>query len=343
MNNKYTLRFLFFLLTLFVVQTSTAQLYSNGAISTGTTATNGTIAPVNYSWSEVPSNFANTLEANSTIGISGFFNTAATTNFRLADDFTVPSGASWDITDFSFYCYQTGYTGTIPPVDVLRVQIFSGDPATGGTLVAGDMITNIYDIANSGEAFVYRTSNTLIPTPSAVGTTRKVWKIRGNITTSLGPGVYWLVFQVHAANDASIFFPAVTVLGSRGAAAANAKQLTVSTSTWGTVVDLGNPATAPDFPQDIPFLINENTLSIQENNLQASISVHPNPLKNFAFISNTSSAQINSAEILDLNGRLIKKDLVVDSQITVSNLQTGMYLLKLITDKGIVIKKIIKE
>jgi len=341
---KNTLLSLKCLLLLTCLQTSHAQLYSNGGFSTGLIAANGTIAPSSYSWSEAAANAGNATEANGTIGFSGFFHTeTTTTNFSLADDFVVPANVVWNITDFSFYCYQTGYTGTVPPIDQLRIQLYNGDPSAGGTLIAGDMTTNVYDAANSSEALVYRTTNTFVPTPATAGTTRKIWKVRGNLTTSIPSGTYWVVYQAHGTNNNSVFFPPVTVAGSRGIATANAKQLTVTTSIWKSVLDSGNPDTAPDVIQEMPFLINENTLSI-DNSLVSSIAVYPNPVQNFITISNVSDALINRIEITDLNGRLVKSEFSPsDSKINVTDLQTGMYLMKIISDKGFVVKKIIKK
>ncbi|WP_264519641.1 T9SS type A sorting domain-containing protein [Flavobacterium sp. N1994] len=340
---KTTLLYIKFLL-LGLTQIGNAQLYTNGSISTGTITVNGTVAPASYSWSELPSDVGNALESNGSLGFSGFFNTAETSSFRLADDFVVPVGATWNITDFSFYCYQTNYTGTVPPIDALRIQLYNGDPSSGGTLIAGDMTTNVYDMANSTDALAYRILNTSIPTVTVPGTTRKIWKVRGNLTTSISSGTYWVVFQVHALDDGSIFFPSVTIAGSRGILTANGKQFVASNSLWKPIIDSGNPVTAPDVTQELPFLINANTLSVNSNSLDVGISVYPNPIKDIITISNVSDAVINSIEISDLNGRIVKKVLnTSDSEIKVSDLQTGIYLIKIMSDKGIATKKIIKE
>ena len=67
---------------------------------------------------------------------------------------------------------------------------------------AGDMITNVYDATNSSETFINRISNAVIPSTSPTGTASKIWKIKENITASLSAGIYWVVFQIHATNDA---------------------------------------------------------------------------------------------------------------------------------------------
>jgi len=347
MNRKITFSsFCFVLLTCSFLNAQ--QIYTNGGMSTGATSASGVAAPSGYTWSELQSETGNTTESNTNFGYSSYYTTDGATSFALADDFIVPSGETWNVTGFDFFCYQTGYTGTTPPIDQLRIQVYSGDPSAGGTLVAGNLTTNVYDAANSADGLLYRTANSVTPSPgTAPGTTRKIWRLRGNITASLTSGTYWVVYQVHATNNGAVFFPPVTVSGTRGLPTWNAKQLTVPTSTWSTVVDSGNPATAPDFNQDMPFLVNGTTvLSNKVYTLDASISFAPNPVKNNILLNTTSDIVFSNVAILDLNGKTIKEFKVIDNnklEFNVSDLSTGTYILNLSTDKGISTKKFIKE
>lgn len=97
-----------------------AQVYSNGNLSTGATSSNGSVAPAGYTWSELQG-------TNSTLGSSGF--TDGTNVFRLADDFVVPTLESWAISSVELFCYQTN--ATVMPIDILNVQIFSASPDSG--------------------------------------------------------------------------------------------------------------------------------------------------------------------------------------------------------------------
>lgn len=80
--------------------------------------------------------------------------------------------------------------------------------------------------------------------------------------------------------------------------------------------------------------------------LASKFSVYPNPVKNMVNITNTTDASISMVAVSDLNGRIIKNvsfSNVSDAQISVSELAQGIYMIKIISDKGSVIKKFIKE
>ncbi len=344
MNRKITLlKFLFVLAFTQVV--SAQQIYTNGGLSTGATSNSGTAAPVGYTWSEVQNETGNTTESNTNAGYGATYNIALTTNNSLADDFTVPVGSIWNATSFDVYAYQTGSTATSLPFDQLRVQIYNGDPAAGGTVIAGNFTTNVLDAANSGDALMYRIFNSSVPAPSAPGTTRKIWKLRGNLTVSLPAGTYWIAYQAHPTNDAGAFFPSVTIPGTRGLVGWNAKQSTVAVPTYTGIFDAGNPATAADVNQDLPFDINGTVLGVNENAFEASISLSPNPVRDMLSISVATGTTINSYEIFDVNGKVVKAMNSTSgiSEINVSELSIGNYILRLKSDIGIASKKFIKE
>ncbi len=324
-----------------------AQPYSNGGLSTGVTSYSNVTAPTGYTWSECQNITGNTTEANTNSGYSGMYNTANSANFLIADDFVVPSGNIWDVSSFEFFCYQTSYTGTTPPIDVLRIQIWNGDPSLGtSTLVAGDLTTNVYDAVNSSDALMYRIFHSTIPAASAPTTTRKIWKVRGNLTVSLPAGTYWVVYQVHATNDGSVFVPPVTIVGSRGLANWNAKQKNVISNTWSSLIDSGNPATAPDFPQDMPFNVNYvANLSVSEFN-SPNVKLFPNPT-NDSFVLSTSdlvSSLVKGVEIYNIQGQKVK-EFSVQENYSIKDLTSGIYIAKLIGNSNEELQniKIVKE
>ncbi len=75
----------------------------------------------------------------------------------------------------------------------------------------------------------------------------------------------------------------------------------------------------------------------------ASINIYPNPTSKY--INVTASTAVNSAELYSINGALLltEKNPNAVSQIDISSLEVGMYILKIATDKGTSTFKVIKK
>lgn len=88
------------------------------------------------------------------------------------------------------------------------------------------------------------------------------------------------------------------------------------------------------------------TSVLSTNNFIASkLSVYPNPASNVLNISSTVNATINTVEMTDLNGRVVMSKVVnaTNGQIAIGDLATGVYMMKIATDQGTAIKKIVKQ
>jgi hypothetical protein len=85
-----------------------------------------------------------------------------------------------------------------------------------------------------------------------------------------------------------------------------------------------------------------NITSVGINNInKTTMSISPNPVKDYLFINGTD--QLLKASIYTINGSLVQKINVTDNKIDVSNLSQGMYILVVQTDKGITQNKFVKE
>ncbi len=251
---------LFSALVLIAGSSNAQSVYKNGYLSTGIKTEDGTFAPSGYTWSEVQHNAGNTTQSNSVSGFSGGYGTGF--NFSLADNFIIPPGQQWAITGMGFYAYQTGYVGAKSPFDVVRVQIWDGPPNLASShIIFGNLTTN--RIGKTYDSLMYRCFNTLVPKRSTPGTTRDVFKIEANISLTLDPGNYWVQYQTHAIDGGAHFAPGVTIVGSRGEDDFNGKQYDGIGKVWADLIDLGNPDTAPDYFQDLPFeVFYTNTLPV---------------------------------------------------------------------------------
>lgn len=239
-----------------------APLYSNAssnpavpALATGNTASNGTVAPTGFQWSELPKDTAGFANA-----IAGFSAHAAgiSTGFRFADDFTVPIGG-WRLEQVYLYAYQSGAPATSFPFDRVTLRIWNAKPGTPGSQVIwGDLTTNRY-ISRAPAALFRIFSASALPLPATPDTLRPIWKITASLgNVSLAPGTYWLDWQFDNSTPTNVraLLPAATIASKRGAQNANAIQFGAQPSaTWTPVLDTGKPESAADVPQDFPFIL----------------------------------------------------------------------------------------
>ncbi len=217
------------------LNSSTAQQYVNGNLSTGATASDAasTAAPTGFTWSEIQA-------GNTSFGLGA----PISAGLSLADDFTIAAG-SWTISKLTFFAYSTGYTGATSPFTTLRIKIYNTDPSVGNpTPVFGDTLTN--RLTASSSANMYRISNA---TP---GTTRQIWKLEAAITPiSLPAGTYWIEWQTGVTTGVtSNFTPPSTVVGTTTQPGNNAKQHNIWGATWTNVADAGGLEA-----QDFNFII----------------------------------------------------------------------------------------
>jgi hypothetical protein len=231
------------------------QIYSNGPLSTGATAKNGTAAPSGTNWSELQNDTGNTAASNGSWGFS-----ANGASYRLADDFTVPSGQSWTLSGIDVYAYKTGASASASPFTSATLQIYRGRPGdSGSTLVCGNTTTNM--LTSSSAANLYRILNTVVPTAATPDTTRKIWRNRLAIPSTCAgagaftAGTYWIVWGTRDSANGAHYTPSLAIPGARTRSGANARQLNVSSGAWSSVTDSGKPDTAPDAVQELPFEI----------------------------------------------------------------------------------------
>lgn len=79
--------------------------------------------------------------------------------------------------------------------------------------------------------------------------------------------------------------------------------------------------------------------------LASKFSVFPNPATSVITISG-ADALVNGVEVIDLNGRTVKTlkvNGVAETQINISDLSAGVYMMNISSDKGVATKKIVKQ
>ncbi|MEK9138276.1 MAG: YCF48-related protein, partial [Bacteroidota bacterium] len=226
-----------------------AGIYNNGPVITGRVSGSGVAAPAGFRWSELQ---AVGSEANSGLGFSDARNSSS--RFRLADDFTVPTGQTWRIDSLVTYSYQQYDQGYATPFTSANVRVWRGTPdSAGSTVVFGDTLTN--RLTTSYNSRIYRISNSTTPAPGTLPDfSRVLYQNTMSAGVTLVPGRYFIDWQTVTDLNNSHFSPTVTVPNRRGNAAWNARQRATN-GVWSNVLDAGNPSAAPDSAQDFPFVL----------------------------------------------------------------------------------------
>jgi hypothetical protein len=226
---------------------STPALAQVSVTASGTTASPGTL------WSEVSA--LGTLEANAVAGIQcGSDASDSSGGLRLADNFTVPAGVQWNLQQLWVYAYAQRPDSTASPVASATVRIWQGTPGgVTSSVVFGNTSTN--RLASVTATSTYRVFTTTVGsfiTPP--DTTRRVFRVAMSTPVALGPGQYWIDWQLTpVAANTPLYAANTTLAGVRTQAGWNSLQFV--DGTWTPVLDPGKPAGAADVPQDIAFIL----------------------------------------------------------------------------------------
>lgn len=228
---------------------SAVTLFNNGPLATGATTSSGVAAPAGFQWSEVAARTAEPGVSNTTAGFSVV--SAGTSNFRLADDFTVAAGG-WTVNTVRVFAYQTGSVAN--PFNGARLQIWNGRPGdVGSSVIFGDTTTN--RMSATGDTNMYRVFNTTTPPPgTAPGTTRLIRFLDLNVGgLNLAAGTYWIDWQATVSAGTAAFAPSITIPGQGNRPGDNGRQWTGTA--WQDMLDTANPATGADLIQDLAFQV----------------------------------------------------------------------------------------
>lgn len=240
-------------------------------------------------------------------------------------------------TNKSEWSYQTVFKTTCGPTPSLFEDFESY--ATGS--IVPDCWARIYANGTqtisatspaSGIRNIYQT-NSATQTPSVVvlpelsnvsaGTHRLRFKARVTVATgSLNVG------YVTSTTDATTFVN-IQTLSLANTSYASGAEYTVDVPNSvpaNARLAIKNTADGKSYYWDDMVWENKNSLNTAETRVQKKLSIHPNPFKDVLYISETKD--IKSVMIYDVAGRVVKQVNDGSSEIRVSELKEGMYLVK---------------
>jgi Secretion system C-terminal sorting domain len=147
---------------------------------------------------------------------------------------------------------------------------------------------------------------------------------------------------------------------SKGAIGSNCMAVKDSSFVLGTATytdSIGVTKVETGDEKSISFRTTNLTLSVNQiclgtptsevNNAELQVRIFPNPVKsNTVFVQVPKSSEETKLEVFDLTGRLIhtqKSNHTELIEVTLPNITTGMYLVKVSTTQGFITKKFVKE
>lgn len=80
--------------------------------------------------------------------------------------------------------------------------------------------------------------------------------------------------------------------------------------------------------------------------MSSKFSIFPNPASSIINIANADGILMSGIQITDLNGRIVKSAIyndVAEAQINIYDLASGIYMMTIVSDKGTMTKKVVKE
>jgi len=155
-------------------------------------------------------------------------------------------------------------------------------------------------------------------------------------TFSLNAGTYWLVIAPTVGTDTQLWSWLQSTDGTLSGA-----QFLDSANLFGLGATSWTSINSFTSFSSLAFKIEENVLSIDEF-YQSNVLIHPNPSKEIVNIDLPDSNILFNTEIVTITGQLVFKS-KNESQLDISKLNSGIYILRIATENGLVIKRLVIE
>jgi hypothetical protein len=98
----------------------------------------------------------------------------------------------------------------------------------------------------------------------------------------------------------------------------------------------------PDINTTIVAIEGENAVSVEEDTID-SINIFPNPVEDILTVQTNNNFGLVRYEIFDINGRVTLGQTLLNNQVNVSSLSTGIYTIKIVSDSNVVSRKFYKK
>lgn len=151
-------------------------------------------------------------------------------------------------------------------------------------------------------------------------------------------GTATIAFEVLApdsgTNTGETFFPGLNSAGENDDSYLKSAGCNITVPTTTTAIGFS----------DNQYVMNVigNTLSVDEATLGNSISLYPNPTNNIINLNVANSVSINKLELYNILGKQVL-NLNNAKTLDLTNLESGVYMLRIVTNKGSITKKVVRN
>ena len=266
------------------------------------------------------------------IGDSAFANTALTS-------VTIPTS----VTSLSSGIFSNciGLTSVTIPDSVTTIGVNAFINCSGLTSVTiGNSVTsigtNVFKSCFSLTSITIPNSVTSIGYGALIGCSGLTSVTIPNSVTSIGEDAF-----AYCSGLTSVICAIETPLAINASFFANVNQAACSLTVPTASVDAYKAALVW---QDFNPINGDASVSTNEHKSESAVKLYPNPVHNTLFLELNNTSK-NNVEIIDATGKLLLQKTVNNgtNSIDTSNLTTGIYFVKISSDRGSVTKKIIKK
>lgn len=313
-----------------------------GGIFTDVSAQAGiNVTPIS-SWSSAVADFDNDGDMDIIIGSNGgvrtkFFRNNLDTSNNVEEAFTdITSGSGWDTdtsTNRDYIAYDFDNDGR---VDVMgggnKIMFNQGNNTFASVAYTGVSIGAIGDLNNDGYLDILNGTNVRFAVPN--GNNWVKIALTGIQSNSNGIGARIEIYgawgkQIRDVRSGEGFTYMSTLNTHFGIGTATEIEKIVIKWPSGTVDTINNPAI------NQTVMVAEGTTLAVDSYTNAEFTLYPNPAQNTINVKwNAATHTLTSAQIFDLQGRLIAKEALTNQKVAVDQLEAGTYIVLLRDEKG---------
>ena len=258
------------------------------------------------------------------------------------------------------YSFSTLFTSVTPPYNTSFEQeqlAFVGWKTPNVTAVAGDWYAGIFGAGPLVQDGVVSAAS-VTPAASAANN----WMFSRGVNLTAGSNVVITMYmsnyqsgttalgnyQVTVGNAQTVGAQSTVLGGETALTGATFVQKTFNYTTPSTgVYYFGVKNQTPANAAGTHAIIVDNftvteTLSNQDFNT-SQIAIYPNPVSNVLNISNLNNFEIKRVSVTDINGRVVKNETGLLTQLNVADLNAGVYFVTIEAAEGKTTKKFIKQ